>query len=132
MKDARHALLSLGRHEKAQHHPDYGFRGSLILGAFTTLTRQEQPPGKATRPHSHGCEQIIHILEGTGWFRVGEEEKTLRPGEVVHIPLGVEHELKNPGADVLVYLSFKNRSEDWPPREALTNQAEGGQPAKPD
>ena len=56
----------------------------------------------------------------------------LGAGEVVHIPLGVEHELKNPGADVLVYLSFKNLSEDWPPREALTNQAEGGQPAKPD
>ena len=106
--------------------------GSMILGAFTTLTRQEQPPGKATRPHSHGCEQIIHILEGVGWFRVGEEEKTLGAGEVVHIPLGVEHELKNPGRDVLVYLSFKNRSEDWPPKEALTNQAEGGQPAKPD
>ena len=62
--------------------------GSMILGAFTTLTRQEQPPGKATRPHSHGCEQIIHILDGAGWFRVGEEEKTLRRWRGGPHPLG--------------------------------------------
>ncbi len=82
----------------------------------------------ATRPHSHGCEQMIHVLEGVGWFRVGEEEKTLGAGEVVHIPVGVEHELRNPGPDVFVYLSFKNRSEDWPPKEALTDGEYAAQP----
>ncbi|MBT3432555.1 MAG: cupin domain-containing protein [Nitrospinaceae bacterium] len=93
--------------------------GNLILGELTTVTRQIQPPGKATRPHTHGCEQMIQILEGAGWFRVGDEEKTVGPGEVVHIPMGALHELKNEGEDRLVYLSFKNRSEDWPPPEAI-------------
>lgn len=93
--------------------------GNLVLGAYITVTRQTQPPGKATRPHTHGCEQMIQIMEGTGWFRVGDEEKTVGPGEVVHIPTETVHELKNAGAGKLVYLSFKNRSEDWPPPEAV-------------
>jgi quercetin dioxygenase-like cupin family protein len=93
--------------------------GNLVLGEYITVTRQIQPPGKATRPHIHGCEQMIQILEGTGWFRVGDEEKTVGPGEVVHIPMGTLHELNNAGAARLVYLSFKNRSEDWPPPEAI-------------
>ena len=93
--------------------------GNLVLGEYITVTRQTQPPGKATRPHIHGCEQMIQILEGTGWFRVGDEEKTVGPGEVVHIPMGTLHELNNAGAARLVYLSFKNRSEDWPPPEAI-------------
>ncbi|MBT4432716.1 MAG: cupin domain-containing protein, partial [Nitrospinaceae bacterium] len=75
--------------------------GNLILGELTTVTRQIQPPGKATRPHTHGCEQMIQILEGAGWFRVGDEEKTVGPGEVVHIPMGALHELKNEGEDRL-------------------------------
>ena len=72
---------------------------------------------KETRPHTHGCEQMIHILEGEAWFRVGDEEKNVRAGDIVHIPLGVEHEQKNAGGGRFVYLSFKNRSEDWPPPE---------------
>ena len=93
--------------------------GNLILGEFTTLTRQVQPPGKATRPHTHACEQMIQIVEGEAWFRVGDEEKTVRAGDVVHIPQGTLHEQKNAGEGRLVYLSFKNRSEDWPPPEAI-------------
>jgi mannose-6-phosphate isomerase-like protein (cupin superfamily) len=50
---------------------------------------------------------------------VGEEEKNAGPGEVVHIPEGTLHELQNRGEIPLVYLSFKNRSGDWPPPEAI-------------
>jgi len=61
---------------------------------------------------------MIHILEGEAWFRVGDEERTVRAGDVVHIPLGTEHEFRNTGEEEVVYLSFKNRSEDWPPPES--------------
>lgn len=93
--------------------------GSLVLGKFLTATRQVQPPGKVTRPHTHGCEQMLQVVEGEGWFCVGEEEKTVGAGEIVHIPEGTLHELQNRGEIPLVYLSFKNRSDDWPPPEAI-------------
>ena len=95
--------------------------GSLILGVLTTVTRQVQPPDKETRPHKHGCEQMIQILEGKAWFRVGDEEKFVRAGDVIHIPMGTLHEQRNVGEKTLVYLSFKNRSEDWPPLEAVSS-----------
>ena len=93
--------------------------GSIIIGDLLTLNRSVSQPGKIARPHRHGCEQIIHVVQGTAWFRVGTEEKTVTVGDVVHIPLGTEHEFKNTGAGEFIYLSFKNKSEDWPPRSAV-------------
>lgn len=100
------------------HHTDS--ESSMIEGETITLNRSVMPPGKRTRPHQHGCEQLIHILEGRAWVKVGEEERVLGAGEVAHMPRGVEHEMRNAGEGNLVYLSFKNRSEDWPPRGDTT------------
>ncbi len=94
--------------------------GSMIVGQFVTLNRSVSSPGKGGRPHSHGCEQLIHVLEGRAWFRVGGEAKTVTAGDIIHIPAGTEHEFQNSGDSEFIYLSFKNRSEDWPPPEAPT------------
>lgn len=90
--------------------------GSLIVGEHVTLNRSVSQPGKIARPHTHGCEQLINVVQGTAWFRVGNEERTVTAGDVIHIPVGTEHEFKNTGAGEFIYLSFKNKSEDWPPR----------------
>ncbi len=39
-------------------------------------------------------------------------------GDIIHIPVGAEHEFKNTGDGEFIYLSFKNKSEDWPPPTA--------------
>ena len=70
--------------------------GNIILGEYTTLTRQIQPPGKETRPHTHGCEQMIHILEGEAWFRVGDEEKPSAPGTSCTSPSASSTSRKTP------------------------------------
>ena len=51
--------------------PTTDSEGSMILGAFTTLTRQEQPPGKATRPHSHGQHDLGRGRGGPHTLRGG-------------------------------------------------------------
>ena len=45
--------------------------GSIIIGEHVTLNRSVSRPGKLARPHTHDCEQIINVVEGTAWFRVG-------------------------------------------------------------
>ncbi len=40
----------------------------------------------------------------------------------MHIPVGVEHEFTNLGNDEFIYLSFKNKSEDWLPPSALPDE----------
>ena len=76
-------------------------------------------PGKLARPHSHGCEQMINVVQGTAWFRVGDEEKNVGAGDVIHIPKGAIHEFRDTGDGEFIYLSFKNRSDGWPPKDVL-------------
>ena len=89
--------------------------GSIIVGEHITLNRSVSQPGKVARPHSHGCEQMISVVQGTAWFRVGEDERTVSRGDIIHIPVGTEHEFRNLGDDEFIYISFKNISADWPP-----------------
>lgn len=42
--------------------------------------------------HSHESEQMTYVLQGALRFLVGGEEITVREGEVLHIPSGVEHQ----------------------------------------
>lgn len=93
--------------------------GSIVVGDVLTLNRSISKPGKLARPHSHLCEQLIQVVEGSAWFRVGDEEKTVTAGDIVHIPPGTIHEFKNNSDSDFVYLSFKNKSADWPPERPV-------------
>jgi len=89
--------------------------GSLIVGDHITLNRSVSKPGKVAEPHFHGCEQLLNVVSGQANFRVGDEEKVVKAGDIVHIPIGTEHAYQTIGDEDFVYLSFKNISEDWPP-----------------
>jgi quercetin dioxygenase-like cupin family protein len=96
---------------------------SIIIGENITLNRSVNQPGDEARPHTHGCEQLINVVSGTAWFLVGDEEKTVTIGDIVHIPAGMSHGFKNKSDEEFVYLSFKNISEDWPPQEVLNDKS---------
>ena len=42
--------------------------------------------------HTHDSEQMTYVLQGALRFHVGGEEITVREGDVLHIPSGVEHQ----------------------------------------
>jgi quercetin dioxygenase-like cupin family protein len=42
--------------------------------------------------HAHPSEQMTYVLQGAMKFLVGGEEITVREGEVLHIPVGIEHQ----------------------------------------
>jgi quercetin dioxygenase-like cupin family protein len=42
--------------------------------------------------HAHDSEQMTYVLQGALRFVVAGEEITVREGEVLHIPPGVEHQ----------------------------------------
>jgi quercetin dioxygenase-like cupin family protein len=42
--------------------------------------------------HAHDSEQMTYVLQGALKFVVGGEEITVREGEVLHIPCGMEHQ----------------------------------------
>jgi mannose-6-phosphate isomerase-like protein (cupin superfamily) len=70
--------------------------------AAMSLAEATLPPGGATVPHYHvEAEEIYYILSGTGTMRVGEETRSVGPGDAIAIPRGMPHQLVNAGPEPL-------------------------------
>jgi quercetin dioxygenase-like cupin family protein len=69
-----------------------------VSGTATGMFELTVAPGARVPPaHSHsGNEEILYVLEGRLDYRVGEESRTLGPGERMHTPRGVVHAFSNP------------------------------------
>lgn len=58
------------------------------------------PPGGLIGAHSHPGEvETVYVLAGDSLLTMGEEEISFRAGQVVAIPMGMEHTLRNIGAE---------------------------------
>ena len=63
--------------------------------------------GKSFRPHYHqDMEEIFIILKGKSRVRIQEEEAELGKEEVVVIPVGRVHEMKNIGEEEVEYIAI--------------------------
>jgi len=81
---------------------DAGDLGSRNL----TVTWVDVPPGAEQRPHSHpDSEQVYVIVRGSGHIWVAGDTERVAEGDLVFIPPGAEHGIKNEGPDPLVYVS---------------------------
>jgi quercetin dioxygenase-like cupin family protein len=78
-----------------------------IGGEQVCMCRATYAPGKTVARHSHEhTEQVMVILDGEVTMTIGDETKTLRPGDVVVVNRGVEHELySEPGVTFLEALA---------------------------
>ena len=63
----------------------------IVVGEELMMTRYQAKAGARAEPHQHDYEQIFCVLTGAWRFRVGDEERIVRAGDVVHIPWNVEH-----------------------------------------
>ena len=70
-----------------------------------TATWVEVAPGSRQRPHDHASEQVYVITAGRGRMLVGEEEREVGAGDLVHIPSGAVHGIENASEAVLIYVS---------------------------
>ena len=64
----------------------------------------EVEPGGYSPYHKHPWEHEVFILEGSGFLVQGEEESPLSRGDVIFIPPGEEHQLKNPFEEKLEFI----------------------------
>lgn len=78
-------------------------RNSCVVNQ--SLAEARLPPGLATTPHHHPrTEEIYYILEGRGRMQVGDEVRTVGPGDAIAIPPGVLHQITNTGERLLKFL----------------------------
>jgi unsaturated pyranuronate lyase len=69
-----------------------------VGGEQVLLCRVVYEPGKTVQRHSHPhSEQVMVIVEGEVEVTIGEETRTMRPGDVCVMNRGVDHELHTAG-----------------------------------
>ena len=68
-------------------------------GREVVQVRVDFDPGYVSPKHTHPGEEIIYVLEGTLEYYVeGRPAATYKPGEVLLVPAGVIHWVKNIGS----------------------------------
>lgn len=64
-------------------------------------------PGQSQKAHAHaGSDKVYLVVEGSGRFRVGDEERSLGEGEAVMAAADEEHGITNDSGARLVVLTF--------------------------
>jgi len=66
----------------------------VVTGEREMLVQVYVKRGCLVPLHAHESEQMTYVLQGALKFLVGGEEITVREGEVLHIPSGVEHQVE--------------------------------------
>jgi quercetin dioxygenase-like cupin family protein len=70
----------------------------VISGKQGTMVYWRMKAGAHAAAHQHPQEQFVSVIKGAIGFRIGTEERTLKPGDIAVIPGGVEHEALFPRA----------------------------------
>ena len=80
-------------------HPMYpGVALHAIGGDQVLLCRVTYEAGKSVPRHAHEeAEQVMAVVDGEVVVTIGDETRTLRPGDVCVVNRGVEHELHSTG-----------------------------------
>ena len=64
-------------------------------------------PGQEQKRHAHsGADKIYFVLEGTGRFQIGDEDRELGVDQIVLAPADIEHGVRNQSDARLVLLVF--------------------------
>ena len=67
---------------------------SLAIGIFQ--------PGEGLILHDHPKEEeFYYILCGVGTVTLGEQEKQVKPGDMLYVPAGTKHKIVNTGSEEL-------------------------------
>ena len=72
-------------------NPVPGIFMNTVTGDQMTMSIVDLDPNSVLPVHSHPHEQIGMLIEGELEFTIGEETRTVKPGDVWHIPGNVEH-----------------------------------------
>ncbi len=81
----------VNKQDCSEHNVFPGVNIFTTFGDRVMLSLVEFEPGAIVEPHSHPHEQMGLLLEGELTFTIGEQTKTLTPGQMWRIPGGVVH-----------------------------------------
>jgi quercetin dioxygenase-like cupin family protein len=77
--------------ESSRHTIFPGVRIRACAAERMMLSLADLEPHAVVERHAHPHEQVGMVVKGQAIFTIGDEEKTLRPGDMYRIPGGVPH-----------------------------------------
>jgi len=82
-------------------------------GREVVQVRVDFDPGYVAPRHTHPGEEIIYVLEGTLEYQIDGKPVTVKPGDVLFVPAGTVHSVKNVGtsngAELATYVVEKGK-----------------------
>ncbi len=77
-------------------------RRNLKEIGFLAIARLD--PGKEIEAHVDPMEEIYFVIQGAGEMTVGDDTRSVKPGDAIWIPVGDSHALVNTGKEACVVL----------------------------
>ena len=101
-------FYNLREMEKGAIGPTYSTAyGSMVHGQHLEVALVRFQARRGAKPHRHPNEQMMFVLKGRLQARIGDEHLVAQPGDILHMPADVEHEVMALDEDVEV-ISVKN------------------------
>jgi quercetin dioxygenase-like cupin family protein len=90
-----------------------GIERQLVVGQNVMICRFRFAPLKVTAAHSHPHEQMSLIVQGRVRFILGDEERIVGPGDVLHFPPHFWHGATMLDEEVILIDIFSPIREDF-------------------
>lgn len=85
--------------EHAGSQAEKFFKTTLWSGEHVMVGLNCLEPGQAQKVHAHdGADKFYFVLEGSGRFNLGDEERDADVGSLVVAPAGIPHGVTNNGS----------------------------------
>lgn len=90
-----------------------GITRQMVVGDRLMICRLRFQPRVVTTPHDHPHEQMTVVEKGRVLFTIGEEQREVGPGTVLHFPSGVWHGATMLDEEVVLLDIFTPIREDF-------------------
>jgi len=96
-----------------------GIERQMVVGDRLMIVRLRFQPFVVTAPHDHPHEQMTVVERGRVLFTIGDEQREVGPGTILHFPSGVWHGATMRDEEVVMLDIFTPIREDFlPPGDA--------------
>ena len=94
-------------------HPFVGIERQMVVGENIMICRFKFVPFLVTPAHRHPHEQMTFVMQGKVNFIIGEEEKIVSAGDVLHFPSNTWHGATMLDEEVVLIDIFSPIREDF-------------------
>jgi quercetin dioxygenase-like cupin family protein len=91
--------------QHAGSKPEKFYKTTLFQNEHMMVGLNCLDPGQTQSAHAHeGADKFYFVLEGSGTFTVGDDERQAQAGAIITAPAGIKHGVTNSGNERLSLL----------------------------